>query len=392
MSRSTYHILNGDALADRFPSEITGEIIVIRECLIEGPFRAKSLDELIDLRSDFLKNEYHIPKADYIKKSATEFKRIQEIPLSSEINLWFEDDLFCQINLWYTLSLLQPHFGKSKIYLVRPTEESPYGFGHYDQCAIVSLFKNRLPIRHAELFEDLWNFYQHDEYSEIVRLAKKYSLDYPFLLPAIEAHIDRIPTNESQGRPMETLKSIIKEYDTNDFSTIFTAFSQREGIYGFGDLQVKRMLDLLLQNSTMTYHESINFMKQLIHFFKRKHPTLRFGKVYQGSPDFSYFSISNDPLKAKKLKYVLVYAHEQNLYKICLSAQNKELRKEYWKKFNTHNHAPYELVAEIDKCLHIMEYCVNTPLHHPQTVLFQYLENEIIQFITKVDSYIDSLR
>jgi Holliday junction resolvasome RuvABC DNA-binding subunit len=39
----------------------------------------------------------------------------------------------------------------------------------------------------------------------------------------------------------------MKELETNDFGSIFRAFNERESIYGFGDLQVRRMFDKLTQ-------------------------------------------------------------------------------------------------------------------------------------------------
>jgi hypothetical protein len=37
MSSPVIHILNGDALGDQFPKDLPGEILIFRECLIEGP-------------------------------------------------------------------------------------------------------------------------------------------------------------------------------------------------------------------------------------------------------------------------------------------------------------------------------------------------------------------
>jgi hypothetical protein len=34
-----------------------------------------------------------------------------------------------------------------------------------------------------------------------------------------------------------------------DFDTLFSQFSEREGIYGFGDLQVRGLLDNLIHSS-----------------------------------------------------------------------------------------------------------------------------------------------
>ena len=36
-----------------------------------------------------------------MKKTVPEFLKMQNIPENSEINLWFEDDLFCQVTFWF---------------------------------------------------------------------------------------------------------------------------------------------------------------------------------------------------------------------------------------------------------------------------------------------------
>jgi len=41
----------------------------------------------------------------------------------------------------------------------------------------------------------------------------------------------------------------MKELETQDFGPVFREFTKRESIYGYGDLQVKRLFDELLQES-----------------------------------------------------------------------------------------------------------------------------------------------
>ena len=40
-----FHVLNGDALKEQFPPTITGDIIVIRECLVDGPVTGNNVDD-----------------------------------------------------------------------------------------------------------------------------------------------------------------------------------------------------------------------------------------------------------------------------------------------------------------------------------------------------------
>ena len=49
-------------------------------------------------------------------KLVSEFEKIQNIEEGVDINLWFEDDLFCQVNFWFVISLLSSLNHKNSIF------------------------------------------------------------------------------------------------------------------------------------------------------------------------------------------------------------------------------------------------------------------------------------
>ncbi|MEJ2006462.1 MAG: hypothetical protein P8X57_16220 [Cyclobacteriaceae bacterium] len=53
-----YHILNGDSLKAQFPKDIDGEIIVARECLVDGEVQSDDLKELFKIRASFITSTY----------------------------------------------------------------------------------------------------------------------------------------------------------------------------------------------------------------------------------------------------------------------------------------------------------------------------------------------
>lgn len=241
-----YHILNGDALKEQFPRQMPGEIIVARECLVDGPVEGDSLEKLFETRSRFISENYEgFTKEDYYPKTASEFEKISNLPHGAEINLWFEDDLFCQVNFWFVCSLLRDPSKKYSIYLVRPEIHTRFGFGGLNEAELLGIFENKRKLTQIEKLAALWELYQLEKTDEMLEIGKELENDLPFLLPAIQAHIDRIPSNGNHGRPTESLIEIREELKTDDFGTIFREFNKRESIYGFGDLQVKRLLDEL---------------------------------------------------------------------------------------------------------------------------------------------------
>ncbi len=113
------HILNGDGLLHQLQNRIEGVKIVCRECMIEGNTKGKTLDEIFENRALYIQKIYEVSQANYNAKTKEELLRIQNIPKEHEINLWFEDDLFCQTNFWFVAHLLKELRIQNPIFLVK---------------------------------------------------------------------------------------------------------------------------------------------------------------------------------------------------------------------------------------------------------------------------------
>ncbi|WP_346859443.1 DUF1835 domain-containing protein [uncultured Draconibacterium sp.] len=247
--RKQYHILNGDSLKEQFPEIIQGEIIVARECLVDGNVNGNSLPDLFKVRAEFISNNYDgYKEQDYFEKTVPEFQKIQNIPDNVDINLWFEDDLFCQVNFWFVINLLIKSNHNNQLFLIRPESHSQYGFGGLLKSELISIFESRLKLTELHDLSLLWVCYQTNDTEKLIETSKRLKNLYPFIDIAVEAHIERTPKNGNMGRPSQSLVKIIEELNTAEFGPIFKEFCKREQIYGFGDLQVKRLLDEINNN------------------------------------------------------------------------------------------------------------------------------------------------
>ena len=139
---SISHILNGDALKLGFPKGILGELIIVRECLMEGDVSGRDLDGFFGSRVSWLGEAYNESRINYKRRVKQEFEKILNLDKKSEINLWFEEDLFCQVNLWFVCYLLKLIDAES-VYLMMPESQDRYGFGSYDKDGLEQLYKNR---------------------------------------------------------------------------------------------------------------------------------------------------------------------------------------------------------------------------------------------------------
>jgi len=242
-----FHILNGDALKSQFPSGIQGEKIIARLCLVDGPVEATTEEGLFEIRAVFISENYPgFSKDDYLNNIDEEIRKVERIPENAIINFWFEDDLFCQVNFWFMLFFISKNNLNYQINLVRPKIHSEYAFGGMNEEELIQAFENKTIITTQEqkTLGQFWKLYQKNKISKLLTLAENLSPKFPFLIPAIHAHQDRL---SNPGRPKKAIIRIMKELETDKFGPVFKAFCQQESIYGFGDLQVKRLFDEVIE-------------------------------------------------------------------------------------------------------------------------------------------------
>lgn len=245
---TTYHVLNGDCLAEQLrQTKINGNVIICRECLIEGNLDADNMADFWEVRAKFIAETYHVSTKEYFYKTVNELQKLGQVPDHSTVCLWFENDLFCQTNMWFIISILAGN-PTLKMYRVFPIIEKESdiwkGFGMANAANLEQAYSARIKFKAADiqLGENLWNAYKHNDLETLHRLAAYQSDCFEFLEEVCKAHIERFPRGNALGRPQKAIKEII-ESKSNDFEAVFSAFLDKEGVYGFGDLQVKNIYD-----------------------------------------------------------------------------------------------------------------------------------------------------
>jgi hypothetical protein len=235
------HVLPGDAIAENFSKTgIEGTIVVCRECLVEGGVKAENLEEFWNARARFIGESYGEESEQYFADVRREFENLQSLARrDAEVSLWFEYELFCQVNMWFCLYLLRE--SEAKIYraapVVRGAGDIWKGFGGLGAEDLKKCFAARIEFSDADrrLGASLWEAFQNSDYEALERLSASESECFPYLKEVCRAEI------EKNSRPQKILQAIIADGVT-DFAEIFPEFSARAGVYGFGDSQVKRLL------------------------------------------------------------------------------------------------------------------------------------------------------
>lgn len=236
-----YHVLPGDALAEEFKkTSIDGELIICRECLIVGDADAETLHEFWEQRAHFIASAYGEDEIEYYDKVAEQLSQLLDLTADDEVNLWFEYELFCSVNLWFCLSLLSQT--EATVYRVEPavlTEDDRWdGFGKLTTSDLNKCFAERRKLTPDDiaLGSKLWNAFRQNDAAELERLSAVAPPAFPYLAEVCAAAI------EKDTRPAEILAEIEFE-GKKEFEDVFAEFTRRAGVFGLGDLQVQRLLD-----------------------------------------------------------------------------------------------------------------------------------------------------
>lgn len=245
------HILNGDATYDLFrKTALAGDTLVWREILCEGPTVVEvGSDAYWKVRGDYLIS--HFPEG--AKAHLAQFqKELSATDLRSydEVVLWFEHDLFCQINLLAVLNWLKESQAiKQQCSWVRVDQLKDYreltGLGEINPADYPALLESRQQFEPHErlLFAELWELYCSSNQHELV--AKSNLLDkarFPYLSAALEKHGQRFPSTENGLSELE--EALLQTIASNSLSErqLVGKMLSYDRLYGFGDLQYFNLL------------------------------------------------------------------------------------------------------------------------------------------------------
>lgn len=240
------HIHNGGSTANTLKEfGFPGEHRAFQEVLMAGPTpRGLSPVEWQETRAKFLADAYEL-KHDYCLNSLLEQEaNLRGFAAHHETILWFEHDLFCQINLIYLLDWFSKQSrGNSRLSLICigefPGIDDFRGLGQLTGDQLASLFESRHEVTDAEMkiAARAWAAYCSPNPQEITHLLNQDTSPMPFLGNALHLHLMRFPslTNGLGRIEQRALEMLAK--GAIGFKSLFPAFGQTEPSYGMGDLQ-----------------------------------------------------------------------------------------------------------------------------------------------------------
>ena len=205
------HVTNGDCAAERIArADLGGEILPWRDVLHEGPVPA-GLDDLglRARRARFLGGPE--PAAvNRVLRDLEERDARLAIPHRDEIVLWFEPDLYDQLQLLQILERLsRDDLAGTRVTAVESVER----MGDLEESEARELFDERsaLPEGAPELAADAWRRFRDPDPTRLEGLTARPTPELPHLRPAILRHLEELPAvrdglSRSERQALEALE------------------------------------------------------------------------------------------------------------------------------------------------------------------------------------------
>jgi hypothetical protein len=252
------HILNGDDMLSNFEQTgLEGDIMVWREVLSEGPLEENiASGSFWKTRSEWICRTFNDTPDNYQEKVVDQLSKLSE-PYQ-EINLWFEFDLHCQINMLGVINYLgkRTDLSAPAIYLICPDSypgiDDFRGMGQLDAEQLEYLYdNNRVQLGEPDFFvaPGAWKLYTMNNADELSSWLNKTSYwgNLHALKPALQAHLKRLQPNENGLNYVEQKLLDIYNSGIKSRTAIYNAFWQTEKIYGMGDMEIDNYLQSLLK-------------------------------------------------------------------------------------------------------------------------------------------------
>lgn len=235
------HVLNGDAARHPFArSGLAGEVAVWGDMLSEGPVPGKlRADADWAARAAALERGYDIHREAYVQGARQRLRALEAASKHDEVVLWFEQDLFCLVNLAHVLWRLEASPPR-RLGLVMPEEP----IGPKEAPAFARLFERRADA--LELLDHgarLWEAYCDPDPLPLAALAQATNR-FPFWERGLHAHLARFPGTRDGLSTAERVALEALDGGETSFGELFAAAGEdpRLRAEGSGDLAFAAML------------------------------------------------------------------------------------------------------------------------------------------------------
>lgn len=257
------HILNGDALVHGFLKQFPNKsYLVWREALCQGPLQYDLDDSYFEeKRKSFLKSSFN---ATIEKHLTAELQKI-ELASVSEVILWFEYDLFCQVNRMAAISWLVQNNFKGKISVLNidkfQTKEFT-GLGQINHNSYPEIYHKRVPLspRSISYMDAMWHKIADGDLHLLPFLKELPELRYfNFALRTIAVYSN---THGLGAALLESRIYTLLKTNPLDKKTVIGSMLQNNHDLGYGDVQIENVLDQLIDQGNILILDNVLSLKE----------------------------------------------------------------------------------------------------------------------------------
>ncbi len=231
------NVTNGDATVDLMrQAAVPGDFLPWRDVLHEGPVPdGLSLRELSVVRSWFIARQGWTTHADARQKFTSRDNALLNFTTYDRLILWFESDLYDQLQLIQILAWLLNHdWGRTEIFLI---QDDGY-LGMLEAEDFIRLQKTAQPVSSEQflLASEAWQAFSHHTPEKIVAIARRFDNELPFLCRALQRLLEEYP-NRGNGlsRTEEQLLQAVADGLTTPIDIFNQTQAQEEYLF-MGDI------------------------------------------------------------------------------------------------------------------------------------------------------------
>ncbi len=250
----TLHILNGDSTLQLFQaSGIQGDTFVWKEVLSDGPTHIDfGSDQFWKEREAFMTMAFKLDEGNYSKSLIEPFKALEKsLKTFDEIVLWFEYDLFCQINMVALVQWLGKQGLGTTVSLICTGKiddsDRLFALGEINPKQYPQLFSSRLKLgsREFDYCSDVYEAYCSEDPNDLFTYVLMSLSEFPYMPDALATHFKRFPFDSSGLTEIEHKFIDLIQDGENDKKKLIGKILRWQQFQGFGDSQYLNILEVL---------------------------------------------------------------------------------------------------------------------------------------------------
>jgi hypothetical protein len=231
------NITNGDSAAERLRAAgMVGDILVWRDVLHEGPVPGKlGFAQLREMRARFIAERGWASEAVALADLEARDATLDASGTRDEVVLWFEHDLFDQLQLIQILHRLATQ-GPDPGRLTLACEPEYLGMMSADRVRALHARRSNVHRDQVHLASAAWSAFTAPEAARVTALLETDTTALPFLGPALRRHLEEFPsTRTGLSRSEQQALEVIAAGAATTGAAFPQAHHQREEPIFLGD-------------------------------------------------------------------------------------------------------------------------------------------------------------